>query len=343
MTEARDQKSEISKAVALRPVLLALSLLSSLLLAPCSAAEAQQTGRIPKIGYLGAGPGTSSAPGRLFWREFSKLGYVEGKNITIEYRYADNKLDRLPALAEELVRLKVELLVTAGVNGALAAKTATTTIPIVFFNVSDPVADGLVDNLARPGGNITGFATIFRMLGGKRLELLKETIPKLARVAVLWDPKNRGSADQWKDSQLPARELGLQVHSMEVSSVDRFESAFRDAIKARSAALTVTQNPLLSSRRKQVIDLAAKNRLPAIYHQGDFVESGGLMSYGADQVEPYRRVASMVDRILKGTKPADIPVEQPKKFEFIINLKTAKQIGLTIPPNVLVRADRVIR
>jgi putative ABC transport system substrate-binding protein len=272
-----------------------------MLFALCPSAEAQQPAKVPRIGYLGAGPGTLSAPGRLFWREFSKLGYVEGKNITIEYRYADNKLDRLPALAEELVRLKVELLVTPGVNAALAAKNATKTIPIVIFNVSDPVADGLVDNLARPGGNITGFANIFRMLGGKRLELLKETIPKLARVAVLWDPKNRGSAEHWKE------------------------------------------NPLLSSRRKQVIDLAAKNRLPAIYHQGDFVEGGGLMSYGSDQVDPYVRVASMVDKILNGTKPADIPVEQPRKFEFIINLKTAKQIGLTIPPNVLVRADRVIR
>ena len=307
-------------------------------------AEAQQQAKAPKIGWLGAGPGSlPTSPSELFWRDFRKLGYVEGKNIAFEYRYADNKLDRLPALADELVRLKVDLLVAGGTNAALAARDATRTIPIVFLNVSDPVADGLVDSLARPGGNITGFTIISGVLAGKRLELLKETIPKLTRVAVLWDPKNRGSTGQWKENQLPARELGLQLHSMEISSADKIESAFQVAAKARSAALTVTQNPVLTSRRKQVVDLAAKNRLPAIYHQGEFVEIGGLMSYGPDQAEPYSRAAVFVDKILKGTKPADIPVEQPTKFELTINLKAAKQIGLTIPPNVLVRADRVIR
>ena len=202
---------------------------------------------------------------------------------------------------------------------------------------------GLVDSLARPGGNITGFTTISTVLAGKRLELLKETVPKLSRVAVLWDPKAPGSAQQWKESQLQARELGLQLHSMEVSSADKFESAFKEATKARSAALAVTQSPLTSSYQKQIADLATKHRLPAIYPREDFVASGGLMSYGADRAEPYRRVASMVDKILKGTKPADIPVEQPTKFELVINLKTAKALGLTIPPVVMMRAEKVIK
>jgi putative tryptophan/tyrosine transport system substrate-binding protein len=319
-------------------------LLGVMLFALGVSAEAQQQAKVPKIGWLGAGPRfLPTSPSELFWRDFRKLGYVEGKNIATEYRHADNKLDRLPALAAELIRLKVDLLVAGGTNAALAARDATKTIPIVFLNVSDPVADGLVDSLARPGGNITGFTIISGVLAGKRLELLKERIPKLTRVAVLWDPKNRGSTGQWKENQLPARELGLQLHSMEISSADKIESAFQEAAKTRSAALTVTQNPVLTSRRKQVVELAAKNRLPAIYHQGEFVEIGGLMSYGPDQAEPYRRAAVFVDKILKGAKPADLPVEQPMKFEFIINLKAAKQIGLTIPPNVLARADKVIR
>ena len=227
----------------------------------------------------------------LFRRELRELGYVEGKNIAFEYRYADNKLDRLPALADELVRLKVDVLVTPGTPEALAAKNATKTIPIVFLGVADPVAAGLVDSLARPGGNITGFTNIGAVLAGKRLELLKETIPKLSRVAVLWNPQDPSSAQQWKESQLPARELGLQLHSMEVSSADKYESAFKEAIKARSAALAVTQSALAISNQKRIADLATKNRLPAIYPRGDFVDSGGLMSYGADQAEPYRRAA----------------------------------------------------
>ena len=202
---------------------------------------------------------------------------------------------------------------------------------------------GLVDSLARPGGNITGFTSIAAELAGKRLELLKETIPKLSRVAVLWDPQNIGSTQEWKESQLPARDLGLQLHSMEVSSADKFDAAFKEATKARSAALVVTRSAFTNSYQKRIADLAAKNRLPAIYRREDFVDSGGLMSYGADRTEPYRRAAVYVDKILKGAKPADLPVEQPTKFEFIINLKAAKQIGLTIPPNVLARADKVIK
>ena len=209
--------------------------------------------------------------------------------------------------------------------------------------MGDPVASGLVDSLARPGGNITGFTNISAVLAGKRLELLKETISKLSRVAVLWDPRNPGSLLQWKESQLPARELGLQLHSMEVSSADKYEGAFKEAIKAGSAALAVTQQTLATSNRKQIAELATKNRLPAIYPRGDFVESGGLMSYGPDESERYRRGAVLVDKILKGAKPADLPVEQPTKFELVINLKTAKTLNLTIPPIVMMRAEKVIK
>jgi putative ABC transport system substrate-binding protein len=314
-----------------------------MLFALCASAEAQQ-GKMPKIGWLSPGSAASSARVELFQREFRKLGYVEGKNVTFERRSADDQLARLASLADELVRVKIDVLLTPGGNGALALKKATSTIPIVFIGaVSDPVALGLVASLARPGGNVTGFTNVAADFTGKRLELLKQTIPKLSHVAVLWDPKNTAGARSWNDSQLSARELGLQLHSMEVSSADQYEGAFKEAIKARSAALAVTQHTLASSNQKLITDLATKNRLASMYFRGDFVERGGLMSYAADQVEPYRRAASMVDKILKGAKPADLPVEQPTKFELIINLKTAKQIGLTIPPNVLARADRVIR
>ena len=323
-------------------------LFGAMLLALCSSAEAQPQAKVPKIGWLGArsvsGPGGRQGSGAdFFGRELGKLGYVEGKNLTIDYRYADNKLDRLPALAEELVRLKVDVIIAPTTAEALAAKNATRTIPIVFFNVPDPVASGLVDSLARPGGNITGFSTINALLAGKRLELLKEIVSNLTRVAVLWDPHNPAAAQQWNESQLPARELGLQLHSMEVSSFNKFESAFKEAVKARSAALAVTQNTLVASNQTRVMELTAKNRLPAIYTNGTYVANGALMSYGPDQAESFRRAASMVEKILKGAKPVDLPVEQPTKFEMVINLKAAKQIGLTIPPNVLVRADKVIK
>jgi putative tryptophan/tyrosine transport system substrate-binding protein len=310
-------------------------------------AEAQQQAKVPKIGWVGARPAprnTVSTPGReLFRRELRKLGYIEGKNVAFEYRSAENKLDRLPALADELVRLNVDVLVTGSTAATIAAKNATRTIPIVFLSGSDPVALGLVDSLARPGGNITGFTSIGSVLAGKRLELLKETIPKLSRVAVLWNPQNPASAQSWKESQLSARELGLQLHSMEVSSSDKYDGAFKEAIKARSAALAVTQDPVAGSNQKLIADLAAKHRLPAIYPRGDFVASGGLMSYGPDQAETFRRVVAMVDKILKETRPADIPVEQPTKFELAINLKTAKTLGLTIPSVVLMRAEKVIK
>jgi len=324
-----------------RKVFIGLTL-GALLFALCPCAHAQQQARIPKIAWLSARRASPSGQETIV-RMLRDLGYVEGKNVAFEYRFADDKLDRLPALADELVRLKVDVLLTPGTPGALALRKATWTIPIVFFDVTDPVAAGLVDSLARPGGNITGFSSIEAVLAGKRLELLKETVSKLSRVAVLWDPRNPGSTQEWKESQLAARELGLQLRSMEVSSADKYEDAFKEAIRARSSALAVLSTPLASSNQEQLAELAARNRLPAIYVQGSFVTDGGLMSYGPDRTERYRRVAVFVDKILKGTKPADLPVEQPTKFEFIINLKAAKQIGLTIPPNVLARADKVIR
>jgi ABC-type uncharacterized transport system substrate-binding protein len=319
-------------------------LIAVVLLAVAVIADAQQQAKVPKIGWLLSGsPSPPFSEREVFLRGLREFGYVEGKNIAIEFRHADTKLDQLPALADELVRLKIDVILTVATPAALAAKNATSTIPIVFLGVSDPVAAGLVDSLARPGGNITGFTNIAPVLAGKRLELLKETVPKLSRVAVLWDPKDSGSTQQWKESQLPARELGLQLHSMGVSGADKYEDAFKEATKARSAALAVTSNSLAISNRKLVADLATKNRLPAIYPRGDFVDSGGLMSYGGDQAEPYKRAAVFVDKILKGTKSADLPVEQPTKFELLINFKTAKALGLTIPPVVMMRAEKVIK
>jgi putative tryptophan/tyrosine transport system substrate-binding protein len=312
----------------------------AMLFALCPHAEAQQQPKMPKIGWLGIRPDSLTTSVESFRREFRAFGYVEGKNFTFEYRSADNKLDRLPGLANELIGLKVDLLITPSTNEARAAKNITKTIPIVFSS-NDPVGSGLVNSLARPGGNLTGFSTIASELGGKRLELLKEIIPNLARVAFLWNPQTSSLA--WKEIQLPAKELGLQLHPMEISSADKIDSAFTAAQKAGSAALAVALGPLINSHQKRIVELAAKNRLPAIYSRADFVESGGLVSYGTDQEEPYRRIAVIVDKILKGAKPADLPIEQPTKFELIINLKAAKQIGLTIPPNVLARADRVVK
>jgi putative ABC transport system substrate-binding protein len=305
--------------------------------------QAQQPRKIPTIGIL-AGGTSGSARLDSFRREFLKLGYVEGKNIAFESRYADNKIERLPSLAAELVRLKVDVIITPGANDTRAAKNATRTIPIVFLGtVSDPVSLGLVESLGSPGANMTGFTSIGGVLAGKQLELLKETIPNLSRVAMLWTPQNAGSAQVWKESQPPAKELGLQLHSMAVNSANDIESGFRDSIKARSDALFVTGGGLIARGQKQIISLAIKNRLPTIAGHEHFAELGGLMSYGTDGIEPYRRAAALVDKILRGAKPADLPVEQPTKFELVINLKTAQQIGLSIPPNLLARADKVIR
>lgn len=318
--------------------------LGAVLFALSFPANAQQPVKIPRIGVLAGSSSSGESPRvEAFRQGLRDLGHGEGKNIAIEYRYANARFDKLPALADELIRLKVDVLVVSTTPAVQAAKNATRTIPIVFFGVFDPVAAGLIDSLARPGGNVTGFTNIATTLAGKRLELLKETVPKLSRVAVLYDPKSPGSVPQWNESQRQARELGLQLHSMEVSSADKYESAFKEAVKARSAALAVTADPLANANRKQIADLATKARLPAIYPWGEFVDNGGLMSYGPNFAAVGRDVARYVDKILKGTKPADLPVEQPTKFELLINLKTAKALGLTIPPVVLMRAERVIR
>jgi putative tryptophan/tyrosine transport system substrate-binding protein len=315
-------------------------LLVGFFLATIHFAEAQQR-KTPTIGWLALRPTSSVAGIELFRREIGKLGYIEGKNIAIEYRSADNRLDRLTALAEELVGLKVDVLVTPAINETLAAKKTTRTIPIVFAGISDPVRSGIVESLAKPAGNATGFSNISSTLVGKRLELLKETIPKLSHAAILWNPKSQGSEQSWNESQVAARELGLQLYSMQVSSADKYESVFKQAIKSGSTAVAVQS--IITGTQKRVAELAAKNRLPAIYPREDYVESGGLISYGPDRVEPYSRAAVYVDKILKGAKPSELPVEQPSKFELVINLEAAKQIGLTIPPNVLARADRVIK
>ena len=307
-----------------------------------------QTSKIAKLGWLGArslpGPdGKGGSGAELFRTELTKLGYIEGKNVSFEFRYADAHFERLPALAEELVGLKVDVLIAPTTVEALAASKTTSKIPIVFFNVPDPVASGLVQSLARPGGNITGFSTVNTVLAGKRLEWLKETIPQLSLVGVLWDHKNPGSVEQWEQHQRPALELGLLLHSMNASSADQYEAVFKSAVSARSSAVSVAQSTLLASNPNRFFDLLTKHRLPAIYSRTTYVTGGGLMAYGSDLTESFSRAAIMVDKILKGAKPSDIPVEQPTKFELAINLKTAKQIGLTIPPHVLARADRVIR
>ena len=298
--------------------------------------------KLPTIGWLSAVSGPPRGREEVI-RRLRELGHVDGKTVAYVFRYADNKFERLPALADELVRLKVDLLIAPGTAGALALKQATKTIPIVFLDVTDPVAAGLVGSLAHPGGNVTGFSSVESLLAGKRLEILKETATKLSYAAALWDPRNPGSKLEWQDTQAAARELGLKLHSLEVSNGDKYESTWRDANKAGIGAVTVLSAPLAAAHQEKITGLAAKYRLPAIYVQENFVTGGGLMSYGPNQNERYKRIAVFIDKILKGAKPADLPVEQPTKFELIVNLKAAKQIGMTIPPNVLVRADRVIR
>jgi putative tryptophan/tyrosine transport system substrate-binding protein len=284
-----------------------------------------------------------SARVEAFRQRLRELGYVEGKNIFIEYRYADGKLERLPDLADELVRLKVDVIVTPGGSAILAAKKASATIPMVFAAAPDPVGSGLVSSLARPGGNITGLSMMAPDLEGKRLELLKEAFPKVARVAFLRDRSGARGNKALTEMEAAAKALGLKLLSLEVRSLDDFGGAFARAKKERAQALITTPGGLINTQQRRVLDFAAKNRLPAIYPYSEFVEAGGLMSYGPGNTDLWRRAADFVDKILKGAKPADLPVEQATKFEFIINLKAAKQIGLTIPPNVLARADKVIR
>jgi putative ABC transport system substrate-binding protein len=306
--------------------------------------QAQEPTKVPRIGYLGAtSPSANSERIEAFRQGLRELGYVEGKNIVIEYRYAEGKLDRLPALATELVRLKVDVVVTAGPAATRPAKEATNTIPIVMGQDTDPVGNGFVASLARPGGNITGLSNLAPELSGKRLELLKEIVPKLSRVAVLANSNEPGNAQNLKEVELAAGALGIKPQFLNVTSPKDIETAFRAAGKGRAEAVLVLASPVLNSRRTQIVDLAVKSRLPAIYYQIEYVDDGGLIYYGPSIPEMFRRAATYVDKILKGAKPADLPVEQPTKFEFIINLKAAKQIGLTIPPNVLARADKVIK
>jgi putative ABC transport system substrate-binding protein len=323
-----------------------LWLITVLFLASIHLAEAQQPKKVPLIGYLSnTDPATESnrAEGvRLALRE---IGYIGGQNITIEYRYAEGKLDRLPALAAELVRLKVDIILVAGDRPIFAAKNATKTIPIVMMGAGlDPVEAGHVENLARPGGNITGVTLLSRELGGKRLELLKEAVPKVARVAVLYEPAAPSNVHEVKEVlPVAARPLGLTVQPWEVRAADDFERVFAALNKQHPDGLYVAASPVMNANQKRIVGFALKSRLPSVYNRREDIQAGGLMSYGADLADSYRRVAYYVDKILKGAKPADLPVEQPKKFELVINLKTAKQIGLTIPQKVLGRADKVIK
>ena len=320
-------------------------LVSVMLLAVVVIAGAQQSKKVPRIGFLLAFSSSSDRERvEAFRQGLRELGYVEGQNIIIEWRFAQGKLDQVPRNAAELVSLKVDLIVAGGGSGlARAVKATTKTIPIVITGGSDPVGAGLVASLARPGGNITGLTAIAAELAGKRLELLKETVPRLTPVGVLWNPTDQGSAQGLKEIEIAAPTLGLEVQSLQVRSPSNFDSAFKAAIAGQARALQVLGSGLINSHRNRIIEFATKNRLPTMFADAADVEAGGLMSYGPNAPDLYRRAAVYVDKILKGANPGDLPVEQPKKFEFIINLKTAKQIGLTIPPNVLARADRVIR
>jgi putative ABC transport system substrate-binding protein len=310
----------------------------------CFSAWAQQGAKIPRIGFLVDGTSSTHSTRIEAFREgLRELGYVEEKNIAIEYRYTAGMADRLPDLITEFVSLKVEVIVTAGTRAVLAAKKATKTIPIVFASVGNPVETGIVDSLAQPGANVTGLSSFTRDLSGKRLELLKEAFPKVARVAYLRDPSNRSGELSWSEIQATAAHLGIHLQSAEVRVSNDFDSAFKAVIRERAQALLTQSGPLANNNKARILDFAVKNRLPAMYGDTEFAEAGGLMSYGPSYPDMNRRAATYVDKILKGAKPADLPVEQPKKFEFIINLKAAKQIGLTIPPNVLARADKVIR
>jgi ABC-type uncharacterized transport system substrate-binding protein len=309
-----------------------------------AAGEAQQAKKNAQIGFLGAtSPSVELARIEAFRQGLRELGYMEGKNVVIEWRWTEGKAERLPGLAAELVRLGVEVIVAGGSTSTGAAKEATSTIPIVAAQVNDPVGSGIVASLARPGGNITGLSTLVPEISGKRLEMLKEVIPKLSRVAVFGDSTAPGNTQSLTETELAAKAFKIQLQYIDITSPKKIEIAFREAANGRADAVLLLAAPVLISQRRHITELATKHRLPAIYPQKEYVEDGGLMSYGVSIVDLYRRAATYVDKILKGAKPADLPVEQPTKFEFVINLKTAKQIGLTIPPNVLARADRVIK
>ena len=318
--------------------------LCALLFALCFQAQAQQPKKVPRIGYLPSGPISERVH---LWDAFRQgmreLGYVEGQNITLVFPSAEVTPERLPHLAAELVSLKVDVIVAAGTPAVQAAKEATKTIPIVTPITTEPLETGLVASLARPGGNITGLSYMSSDLSGKRLELLREVVPGVSRIAVLSNPSSATVPPMMRKTEVAARALGVQLQRLEVHGPDDFERVFQAATKERAGALITLDDAFAFTQRTRIVKLATKNRLPAIYGFREFVEVGGLMSYAANLSDMYRRAATYVDKILKGTKPADLPVEQPMKFELVINLKTAEQIGLTIPPNVLVRADKVIK
>jgi putative ABC transport system substrate-binding protein len=309
-------------------------------------AQAQQTAKVSRIGMVisTSSENIAGAPIEVFRHALRDLGYIDGKNIQFEYRYIEGQQDKVPNLVGELLDLKVDLLVVSTLSSLRAAKQATKTIPVVMVTTNDPVATGIVDSLARPGGNITGVTRLTRDLSGKRLELLKEVIPKLSRVGVLWDANGPGPTIAFKEYEATAHSLKIKLQSLEIRALNLdFERAFHAATKERVGAIISIRSSVITRSMQRITDLANKNRLPSMYESSDFVEAGGLISYSANETESFRRAAVYVEKILKGTKPADLPIEQPSKFEFIVNLKTAKQIGLTIPPNVLARADRVIR
>ena len=316
----------------------------SLLAAPLAVEAQQATAKVPRIGFLQLDPGNNPHLREAFLQGLRDLGYVEGRNVVIEYRSAEGKLERLPALATELVALKVDVIVTGGgTPTALAAKQATRTLPIVFSSATDPVTDGLVTSLAHPGGNLTGLSNLAPELVGKCLEQIKETVPQVSLVAVLWQPGTVGGrTDMRKPAEVAARALGVRVQFVEARGPADFDRAFSDMTRARAGALAVLGSAIFNSERRRLVDLAAKHRLPTVYTSRDFVDAGGLMAYGRSLADSFRRAAAYVDKILKGAKPADLPVEQPTTFELIINLKTAKALGLTIPPSLLQRADQVI-
>ena len=329
---------------------LLISGLCALLLALCFPAEAQQSGKIPRVGVLFIG-GRNQPHLESFKQGLKERGYTEGKNILLDYRYAEGNVDRLPSLAAELVQLKVDVIVTTSGNSARAATRVTRTIPIVLTTGADPVKSGLAESLAKPGGNVTGLSVIEEDLSGKRVEILKDTFPKMTRMAYLWNPLavsySEAGAPSGNPSYVQAKKaaetLGVQLLSYKVRTLVEIEKAFADMQKVRPHALLVLQSPVMTLNSKRIVDLALEQQLPGMYPSNQFAQEGGLMAYGPLIGDLYRRAATYVDKILKGAKPADLPVEQPMKFEFIINLKTAKQIGLTIPPNVLARADKVIK
>jgi putative ABC transport system substrate-binding protein len=318
--------------------------LCAMLFALSSSAQAQQPGKVPRIGFLAASPPAAlSDRVQAFRQGLRELGYVEGKTIVIEYRYGDGKLDRLPALAADLVHLKVDVIVTGGSQATRPAKEATYTIPIVMAQDNDPVGSAFIDNLAKPGGNITGLANLTTELSGKQLEILKEILPKLSRLAVLRDLTEPGNPQAVRETDRAAQGYGIQRFYLDVRTATDIEPAFARTDKKRVEALLVLPSAVFNSNRKQIVDLAIKNRWPGMFPRLEYVEEGGLMTYGANTNDLYRRAAIFVDKILKGAKPGGLPVEQPIKFDLIFNLKAAQQIGATIPPKVLARADKVIR